>query len=548
MIKKTSSNPIVIRPDTNIGNSSAEADDEFLFKCFLEHPVLETLQDYTSSKKFVSGRTGTGKTAILRMVAEKNPHKSVFVDLPDMALNYVANSDIIQFLNALGVDLDLFFQALWKHVLCLEYIRLRFKVDNEDKSISTFERLTEAFKKDKTKDRALKYLEDWQSKFWITMDENIKEITRKLEEGIDAELAIEVDKFKGRSGYARTLSSEKKSALVARAKKIVNSGLLSDLSKVLDMLGTYEQKEKYKDSYYLLIDKLDEKWVDDEIRFDLIRSLIECLKSFGRLESLKVLVAMRSDVIEKVVQDNLHLGFQREKYDDYFLKLRWNKEQLRELVEKRISYLYKRKYNSDSVSLYDVFEEKVGNTDTFDFILERTLYRPRDIISFINLCLQNAEGSSKVTQRQIKDAESEYSRIRLQALIQEWQSSFPTLEIAFELLSGRGGRFQPSEMSTKEFLTEFILVVDDRIELSNDPIYKAVKIYLGNESPERLLNVAKILFSILYRIGAVGLKLAPNERYLYAYKDISVVSENTVNIETKLQIHPMLHRALNVSS
>src|SRR5260370_35073153 len=54
---------------------------------------------------------------------------------------------------------------------------------------------------------------------------------------------------------------------------------------------------------HILIDKLDEHWVDVSIRFKLIRSLIESLKSFRRISNLKILVALRSDVLERGVQE-----------------------------------------------------------------------------------------------------------------------------------------------------------------------------------------------------------------------------------------------------
>ncbi|NVP57911.1 P-loop ATPase, Sll1717 family [Mycoplana rhizolycopersici] len=543
---RKSSNPIILRPDANIGNSSAEADDEFLFDCFFDHPSLAVLRDLSSAKLFASGRTGIGKTALLRMIARKSEHVS-HVDLTDLALNYVANSDIIQFLNAIDLDLDLFYQTLWKHVLCIEFIRLRFNVDDSDASRFAFSRLFEIFSGDARKKAALDYLREWESRFWITMDENIKEITQKVESTIDAELSAEVEKFKGRAGYARTLSAEKKSALTHRAKKIVNSELLTDLSKVLDLLSEYDGKDRYSSNYYILIDKLDEKWVDDRIRYQLIRALIECLRSFRKVRNLKVIVALRSDVLERVVQESSHAGFQREKYDDYFLRIRWTKDQLWQLVEKRINFLFRRKYSSENIFFYDVFEKKVGGKDSFDYMIERTLLRPRDIISYINICLSLAQGQDHVSQKIIRQAESEYSRIRLQALTQEWESSYPSIKIAFNLISGRGGRFKPGDISGREFIEEFILEVDDKIQSDTDPIAKHVRDYLRRESPEKLLTTARLLFSTLYRIGAGGLKLAPNEPYLYAYKDVSVVLPEAITGEAKFIVHPMLHRALNIS-
>lgn len=548
MAKSVRSNPVIIRPDTSIGKLSAEADDEFLFDCFVDHPALEAAREANNSKMFLSARTGAGKTAIIRMITHQYKEYSSTIDLPGLSMDYVANSDIIRFLKSLDIDLDLFFQALWKHVLCLEYIRMRYKINDEGKSKEFFGRLKDIFGFDARRQSAIQYLSEWQGRFFITMDENIKEMTAKLETKINGEFGGEIEKFTARAGYTRTLSTEKKAELVARAKKIVNASQLADLNRVLELLSNVDSTGKYGQNFYILIDRLDEKWVDEEIRFDLIRALIECLRSFNKISDLKVVVGIREDVLEKVVQETKDIGFQREKYDDYFLRMRWTNAQLSELVRKRINALYRRKYTSENVTFHDIFRSKVGGKDPLEYIFERTLYRPRDVISFINECFEHAQGNTEVNSKMIKDAESEYSRIRMQALIQEWQSAFPTLSIAFRLLSNRRGRFKSSEISTKEFLDNFVLEVDHNVISDHDPIKLAVTQYMKDGTPGSILKTARILLSQLYRIGAVGLKMSAGERYIYSFQDVPVVSPDSIDLETKVHIHPMLHRALNVTA
>lgn len=547
MIKDIKTNPVIIRPDTSIGNNSAEADDEFLFECFVDHPALDATRDVTNSKMFVLARTGGGKTAIIRKIKQQYPDTSSVIDLSGLSMDYVANSNIIRFLQSIDIDLDLFFQALWKHVLCLEYIRLRYNVSNDEGSRQVFGWFKDFFKSDGRRQSALKYLSEWEGKFFITMDENIKEITSKLESKINGEFGAEVEKFTARAGYSRTLSAEKKSELVARAKRIVNAEQLAELNKVLDLLSSYDSGDgKYRKSFYILIDKLDEKWVDETVRFDLIRALIECLRSFNKISRLKIIVSIREDVLERVVQDNKDIGFQREKYDDYFLRVIWNNSQLKELVQKRINKLYKKKYTSENVTFDDIFRNKIGNRDPIDYIIDRTLKRPRDVISFVNECFQKAQGKTEVTPKIIKEAESEYSRIRMQALIYEWQSAFPSLVTAFKLLANRRGRFTSRDISNKSFLDEFVLTVDHMNTSENDPIKSGVERYIRENSDAASLNLVRTLVSELYRIGAIGIKTSSGERYIYSYQDVPVINPDSIDLETKIHIHPMLHRALNV--
>ncbi|MBB6304763.1 P-loop ATPase, Sll1717 family [Rhizobium leucaenae] len=547
MSKDIKTNPVVIRPDTSIGNNSAEADDEFLFECFVDHPALEATRDVTNAKMFVLARTGGGKTAIIRKIKQQYPETASVIDLSGLSMDYVANSNIVRFLQSIELDLDLFFQTLWKHVLCLEYIRLRYEVNNDESSRQVFGWFKDFFKSDGRRQSALKYLSEWEGKFFITMDENIKEITSKLESKVNGELGAEVEKFTARAGYSRTLSSEKRSELVARAKRIVNAEQLAELNKVLDLLSSYDSDDgKYKKSFFILIDKLDEKWVDETVRFDLVRALIECLRSFNKISRLKVVVAIREDVLERVVQDNKDIGFQREKYDDYFLRVVWNNSQLKELVQKRINKLYRKKYTSENVTFDDIFRNKIGNRDPIDYIIDRTLKRPRDVISFVNECFQRAQGKTEVTPKIIKEAESEYSRIRMQALVYEWQSAFPSLAIIFKLLANRRGRFTSRDISNKTFLDDFVLQVDHANTNESDPIRVGVDRYIRDGSDASALALVRVLVSELYRIGAVGVKTSSGERFIYSYQDVPVISVDSIDLETKIHIHPMLHRALNV--
>ncbi|RDL50147.1 hypothetical protein BLJAPNOD_01265 [Ensifer sp. M14] len=547
MSRDIKTNPVVIRPDTSIGNNSAEADDDFLFECFVDHPALEATRDVTNAKMFVLARTGGGKTAIIRKIKQQYPETASVIDLSGLSMDYVANSNIVRFLQSIDLDLDLFFQALWKHVLCLEYIRLRYDVNNDESSRQVFGWFKDFFKSDGRRQSALKYLSEWEGKFFITMDENIKEITSKLESKVNGELGAEVEKFTARAGYSRTLSSEKRSELVARAKRIVNAEQLAELNKVLDLLSSYDSDDgKYKKSFFILVDKLDEKWVDETIRFDLVRALIECLRSFNKISRLKVVVAIREDVLERVVQDNKDIGFQREKYDDYFLRVVWNSSQLKELVQKRINKLYKKKYTSENVTFDDIFRNKIGNRDPIDYIIDRTLKRPRDVISFVNECFQRAQGKTEVTPKIIKEAESEYSRIRMQALVYEWQSAFPSLQIVFKLLANRRGRFTSRDISNRTFLDDFVLQVDQTGSNESDPIQVGVDRYIRESSEAAALALVRIIVSELYRMGAVGIKTSSGERYIYSYQDVPVISVDSIDLETKIHIHPMLHRALNV--
>ena len=82
-----------------------------------------------NAKMFLLGSTGVGKTAFLRMI-EKNDNGR-FLELHDLSLSYLSNSDTIQFLRKIDVDISFFLQALWRHVICIELIKAATSIEDE---------------------------------------------------------------------------------------------------------------------------------------------------------------------------------------------------------------------------------------------------------------------------------------------------------------------------------------------------------------------------------------------------------------------------------
>src|SRR6266403_2026928 len=247
-------NSVILRSGMSIGTNAAGFDDALLLPCFVHYPPVEMCANVQSRGMVLDGRTGSGKTAILKYIVSKKPHV-VEIDPSDMSMSYVSNSDALNFLQSIGADLDLLFQVLWKHVLCIEFIRLKFSVENEDASHGVFRRIIERFSKDPRKERSIKYLKDWEGKFWITMDQNIKELTEKVENAVKLELGVEIEKFKAGGQYDKRLSTDKKSEFVSRVRKIINSDQLAELAGVIDMLKEFDGEDTMRE-YYILIDKL----------------------------------------------------------------------------------------------------------------------------------------------------------------------------------------------------------------------------------------------------------------------------------------------------
>lgn len=542
VVKNKKVNPIVLRRGVGIGTGNAESDDEFLFDCFVEYPPVESALRLQSPTMILSGRTGSGKTAILRHLEAVTEHH-VSIDPFEMSMGYVSNSDALRFLASVGADLDLFFQVLWKHVLCIEFIRLRFNVLNEQRSRSIFDKIKDRFGKDQRRSRSLAYLQDWQNKFWITMDENIKEVTESVERKLHAEVGADIERFKAGGQYDKRLSTERKSEIVARTRKIISSDQLTELHGIIDMLSNIEEGQMK--AFYMLIDRLDERWVDDSVRFRMIKGLIESLKSFRKITNLKILVALRADVLERVVQETADVSFQREKFEDNTSRLVWSRNDLELLVERRIAALFKRQYTSHEIHFADIFPEKVGAVPTFQWMLQRTLMRPRDIIAFVNECFDAADGRSEISVSHIRKAEVEYARKRKDALVQEWASSFPSMKRMLDFAASlKKTTFTLSEF-TSDQIDELALGICSDGKSGYDPIFDHCQSYLDGKTKDQFALVQSAM-AILYRAGAIGLKLNEAEQMTYSHLHQPLISMNLIQPSTRAKLVPMLHAAFHL--
>jgi hypothetical protein len=538
-------NPVVLKPGMTIGAAAAEMDEEFLIPCFVQYPAVALCLNMNSRGTVIDGRTGSGKTAILKYVATVAEH-SCEIDPFDMSMSYVSNSDVLTFLHAIGADLDLLFQVLWKHVLCIEFIRLRFSVTDESSSKGVFGWIAEKFYHDARRNKAVTYLREWEGKYWITMDQNIKELTEKIEKAVRAELGVEIDKFKTGGQYDKRLSVDKKSEFVSRVKKIINAEQLSELGAVIDLLSELEADADGQKHYYIMIDRLDESWVDAAVRFKLIRGLLESLKAFRKIRDLKILVAARSDVLERVVQETKDLTFQREKLEDYFVPLKWTKTLLKDLVDRRVKQLFRKQYTQSEISFDDVFPYRVASMLPFDYMLDRTLMRPRDIIAFVNECLNESQGKYEVTATMIKRAEILYASKRLTNLEQEWQSAFPSIGRLLNnfLCSKRRALLSFEDFCPSKEMDDMALSIYSEPIRAFDPLHDAAEAHCDSPSTA----FAKTIVSILYRVGAIGVKVENGSHHQYAYLNHPLLRvEQIPDNDVSIRIHPMLQASFRVS-
>ena len=535
----------IFRQDWKIGSASAEYDEAFLDSCFVDTGALNELTSTDSNKCIILGRVGAGKSALIREV-EKREHHVRRIRPQDFSLRYISNSNVLQFVSALGVKLDPVFQALWKHVLCVELLKLRYNISSPDEAKMHWARLTALVTFNDTKKRALEYFSEFGGNdFWQTTEVRIREITRKLEAGLEGSLGLKVPAGEAAAKYIDKLTEQERQELVSNVRTFLDTIHMSALQDVVGLLAQ-EDFGRSKYNYFLVVDDLDEQWADDELRYRLIRALIEAIKRFREIRCVKVIVALRTDLLASVLETTRDSGFQEEKFEDFFLRLKWADAQLKMLVTQRVSELVKSKYTSKTIGFYDIFTRSVRKLDTLEYIVKRTLKRPRDMILFVNDCFEEASGKTEIPPSMVQQAELKYSNGRLDSIAQEWFANYPQLKTHIEFLKGMKSRFTIRDIPVAN-INDYLLGLY-RFEGKEQDEITAAGLKLahngGVESSGQALAFLRILVPVLYKVGVVGIKRPTQGRVIFSDQPSASALAETVEPEYSIGIHPIMYGAL----
>lgn len=532
-----------------IGSAGAEEDDEFLASCFVDTGDLALLENLSDNRLVVLGRTGTGKTALLRQLTRARSDRVIEVNPQNLALTYIANSTILNFFASLGVNLDPFFTLLWRHVFTVEILSRHFQQHVSSDSRNLFDWLRSLFtgnsRQEREMSQAVKYLEEWGKTFWQETEFRVKEITHTLETELNKQLKAGIgNKFANLSGNLLTvdkLSSAERAELLSRGQDIVSKAQVRDLHQVVNLLDTVlEDRQK---QYYVLVDALDENWVEERLRYKLIMALILTARDFIKVKNAKIILALRRDLIDRVFRLTRDSGFQEEKYQSLYLPLSWSKNEILEVLDRRVRHLVSRRYTKVPVSYKDLLPSKFKGMQIRDYIYSLAR-KPRDVIAFFNTCILAAADQPRLTEKQMANAEGEYSRSRLRALADEWIADYPFLLEFARILNRRPSSFKLSTISNREIEDLCLNIVAEKPEGSGI-LHDSAKIVVDCMLPTE--DFKYTMFQIFYRVGLIGLKVAAHEGASWSEELAQAVSRNQLTGETSVVVNPAYIRALGVT-
>ncbi|MBN8431010.1 hypothetical protein JF535_09135 [Microbulbifer salipaludis] len=543
---KVARQDFIFKKHMSVGEADAENDTQFLAECFVDIGDYEVVENTENSQSIVLGRTGIGKSALIEQL-ENNSERVIRIEPEALALRHISNSTILKFFEEIGVNLDIFYNLLWQHTFAVELIKNKYNIDSAHAKTKFIDQISSLLSGNHKKQQALNYIEEWGDKFWVDTETRIKEFTDKLEANLKSSIDSNVPGIKISGTAGATLSEEQKSEVIHYGKKVVSTVQIEKLSKIVHLLAEDIFNDRQQKTY-ILIDRLDENWVDDDLRYKLIKSLIETIKKFRNIKPVKIVITLRTDLLNRVLEKTVDSGFQPEKYNSLYLKMGWNKEQLKCLLDKRVNQLLKNKYTNSDVYFEDIFPSKIDKTTSLDYIIDRTLLRPRDAIVFVNECLIEAQGKTEITGAMIKQAELAYSQGRLDSLKFEWQVEHPLLGKYIELLHQKTSRFKVNSISDEE-LELIILELAELEEETGDIAVKNAHAYLKSEYPSSqalMMQLRQNILFILYKIGVIGIKVDGTSSVRWGHDRTQNLTPKMIDTTSIVHIHKILWRCLAI--
>lgn len=544
-----------------IGDLDAETDD-FLTRAFVERNEVNILLNFDDRRFILAGRTGSGKTAILKYLDHDSKNTTTVHRIvpEELSLKYLSDSIMLEYFKKLNIKMDLFYKSLWEHVIIVELIKIYTQKDQE-KVNNFFERIKNSLQ-GKSKKEELKKLMAYQTDFWKKTEERVKTIeenvSNKLKEKIGLDIKALNGGIKANSSIEHELADAlkiSKELLYTESKQIVSETKLDELSEIKNLLKKDAYSDVKKGKHILIIDDLDKEWVDKGIAYELIKCLIDVIKNL-RFSNVKIIIAARDNLVDMVLDTVKNAGEQREKYKDLILPLHWTESELRSLINKRLAELMKEKYTNNAPTIDQILRSSVRKKDQpwkegFSYILKRTLMRPRDVIDYINLSIQASQGKTILSKDIIQGVEKKYSKNRLDALEDEWRENYGNLKDIYNYL-----KKVKDGSSVRTLISHKLNTFESNIEnLYYDKkcsyqLKQIIEEYLNSDKDNnrsKLIILFKTSLSILHKIGLVGLK-NPSEKTDYYSSSERHFELEEINDETKVYIHQTFHKALLINT
>lgn len=353
------------KPDTSylqqidLGASAAENEMSYLKNYYLK--TDQYLKAFRGEAQLVVGRKGSGKSAIFLQIRDKERSKSKNLVLDLKPEGYI----LIKFKEQILTHLEKgTFQhtitAFWEYILLLEICQKILQNDKKRHMMQSelFEPYSELEKYYKLESSIF-----GQGDFSERLSRLIEHITIKYNET-----------YNGQSNVRLT------------TPKITDILYKNDITLLKDKLKEYL---RHKERVIILFDNIDKGWPSSGLdRSDLmiIRTLINASRnlqrSFDKIEvDISPIIFLRNDVYELLVKET------SDRQKESKILLDWvDGDLLREVIKLRISSNLDENTLSFEEYWRRICTSHINGEETSQYLIERSLMRPRFLINLINQC------------------------------------------------------------------------------------------------------------------------------------------------------------------
>ena len=278
--------------------------------------------------------------------------------------------------------------------------------------------------------------------------------------------------------------------------------------------------------FVIMVDDLDLGWDNSELSNNLLLGLLSASAHIQSLSNnIHVVIYLREDVYSILMEKTQH----SDKYRN-IERIRWSNESLISILSRRIKYNFT-KLNEDireGSPFYQVFPSTIGTHNAENWIVERTLSRPRELIQLARFYTEDIPGNDP-DDMVLKNCEITYSSWKLDDLCTEYSNQYPGLASIFSFWKTNFFRYKYH--LTRDNIDEMVFKIFDDSTVNEEWFNK-----LCSEADfDGFLN-------ILYEIGFIGDFVLGGEggsRTFYSFSD-----RHEPRFE-EVQVHPCFRKAVN---
>lgn len=477
----------------NFGAPAAERDiNQGLKEYFFESESYRRLRD--SNKNIVLGNRGTGKSAIFKMLAESFKDKNYqIIELAPEDYSYeILNDVMIKESDGSWVKHGAY-SAAWKYLI---YILAMKKIAEKDNNFLK-----------KNCNKIFTYLRDHHP------DGSYNKLDKLI-------------------AYLKRIEGVKIGPYEAglKTRQLQSLYKLEEVHNLMDEIILACNKYPV----VIFVDELDRGWDSSEDAKAFVAGLFQAAISINQVTpQLKVYISLR-----KELYDNIPALYEdSQKVWDLFEVIEWDEDNLLKMITKRISHsFHELNDKTDTEKWAFIFSETLDyrQTKSFNYIVDRTLYRPREIIQFCTEAKDKAldEMNFPIDYKTVSEAEFSYSESRTKDIAAEYRFQYPGLLSIFESFRGMSYNFERENL---EFHLLQLITGDIKLKLDAH--------WVKEQEPEFLISVLwQVGFLRAQAIGGLKAKRRSGSTYLGPHQ---ISNLNLQNI-TKFHIHPMFRAFLGL--